>query len=36
MDLKLTWRFELELDPFPAMKLIYGESGRRRMHKKTS
>lgn len=30
IDLKLTWMFDLEIDAYPAMKLVYGGSGRRR------
>ncbi len=33
VDLRLTWRFELEISPFPAMKLVHGEHGRPRAHK---
>lgn len=30
IDLKLTWMFEVDIDAYPAIKLVYGGSGRRR------
>lgn len=34
IDLRLTWRFDLEVDNYPAMKLVYGNTGKVRIRKK--